>query len=76
MAAIDRFLRVEERLSRLLGLDRRPDDATNEQALRILVGSDGEEASEEAAPPPAPRFTREPAGVAGDDAWDTGDGGS
>jgi DNA-binding transcriptional regulator LsrR (DeoR family) len=76
MAAIDRFLRVEERLSRLLGLDRRPDDAINEQALRILVGSDGEEASEEAAAPPARRFTREPAGVAADDAWDTGDGGS
>src|SRR3954469_24908036 len=38
MPSIDRFLRVEERLSRLLGLDRGADESAGEQALRILVG--------------------------------------
>ena len=55
LAAIDRFLRVEERLSRLLGLDRRPEESSGEQALRIVVGSEGEEApSEEDAAAPLP----------------------
>lgn len=76
MAAIDRFLRVEERLSRLLGLDRRADDSANEQALRILVGPDGEEASEEPASAPARRFAREPAAVDADGPWDAGDAAS
>ena len=74
MAAIDRFLRVEERLSRLLGLDRRPDDAAGEQALRIVVGSEGDESSEEPAAP-ARRFTRDPAAVTSDDVWNAGDDG-
>jgi hypothetical protein len=71
MAAIDRFLRVEERLSRLLGLDRRPGDPAGEQALRIVVGQEGEESAEE--PAPARRFTREHAAVTADDVWSTGD---
>jgi hypothetical protein len=76
MAAIDRFLRVEERLSRLLGLDRGSDDSAGEQALRILVGPDGEEPSDEPAAPPSRRFARESAAVAADEGWDTGDGAS
>ena len=72
MASIDRFLRVEERLSRLLGLDRGADESAGEQALRILVGPDGEEPSEE----PARRFAREPATMPADEVWSEGDDGS
>jgi hypothetical protein len=66
LAAIDRFLRVEERLSRLLGLDRQAEDASGEQAVRIVVGAEGEETPDEDSS--ARRFRRETAGVtAGDD---------
>jgi len=70
LAAIDRFLRVEERLSRLLGLDRQPQDAGGEQAVRIVVGAEGEEPVPEEDASPR-RFRREPAGVtaADDDVW-------
>jgi hypothetical protein len=71
MAAIDRFLRVEERLSRLLGLDRRPQNPAGEQAPRIAVGQEDEEPAEEHAP--RRRFAREHAAVAADDVWSTGD---
>ena len=68
LAAIDRFLRVEERLSRLLGLDRQPEEASGEAAVRIVVGSEGDETpSEEESPR---RFRRQPAAVgAGDGDW-------
>jgi DNA-binding transcriptional regulator LsrR (DeoR family) len=72
LAAIDRFLRVEERLSRLLGLDRQQQDASAEQALRIVVGPEGEDAAP--ADEPSRRFRRDPAGVTtGDDGWEPPD---
>ena len=70
LAAIDRFLRVEERLSRLLGLDRQPEDSNGEAAVRIPVGSEGDEMPSEDESPR--RFRRQPAGVAAsDDGWES-----
>jgi hypothetical protein len=48
--AIDRFLRVEERISRLLGLDR-PTGGEGDGTVKIVVdGSEGEPAAEERRP--------------------------
>lgn len=44
-AAVDRFLRVEERLSRLLGLDLQPEGAPAAAARKKRTARDGDEAS-------------------------------
>lgn len=49
LPAIDRLLRVEERLSRLLGLDRQPEGPADERGVQIVVGS-GEPGAEGDAP--------------------------
>lgn len=58
--AIDRFLRVEERISRLLGLDRRPDGVGEDSPVQILVGqTDGPADEGEPARPRRPRFAED-----------------
>ena len=44
-AAVDRFLRVEERLSRLLGLDLQPEGATAPAARKTRKGRETDEAA-------------------------------
>ena len=44
-AAVDRFLRVEERLSRLLGLDLQPEGATAPAARKTRKGREADEAA-------------------------------
>jgi hypothetical protein len=76
MAAIDRFLRVEERLARLLGLDRQPPHEADERPADAAGRSDRAESSpddDEDEDVPR-RFRRQPAGVtAGHDIWSTGE---
>jgi hypothetical protein len=56
LAAVDRFLRVEERLARLLGLDRQADGGPDERGVQIVVGQG--DAGGEGEPPRTRRFRR------------------